>query len=286
MTVTSHPFSVLMSVYSQDSLDFFRVALDSISIYQELQPKQMVIVCDGPLANDVSLFIARIEESNQYFGIDSEIVRLEENKGLAAALNIGLQRCTHDWVIRMDADDIAYPHRLLVSAKVVKEVCSGGLPSPALIGFVYDIFDQDENQPYARRVAPTIVRPGDSAAYRSTPFNHPTAIINSQAIKQAGGYPEHVGRFEDWGLALSLLRNGSYLVNFSDSVLAFRAPQATMVRRGGLKYLIEEVRAFYYFYRKNLMPGAWALLNAVKRAPIRLLPISARHFVYKAFIWR
>ena len=146
----------------------------------------------------LSGFLDGIEESKKYFGIDSEIVRLDENKGLAAALNIGLQRCACDWVVRMDADDIAYPHRLLSSARALNEFCSGGGEAPAIIGFAYDIFDQDENQPYARRVAPPVVRQGEPAAYRATPFNHPTAIINSQAIKQAGSYPKDVGRFEDW----------------------------------------------------------------------------------------
>ena len=41
-------FSVLTSVYKNDDVGFFEVALNSVTTEQTLKPLQAVVVCDGP----------------------------------------------------------------------------------------------------------------------------------------------------------------------------------------------------------------------------------------------
>ena len=37
---------------------------------------------------------------------DIKIKRIKDNVGLGNALNIGLKACDHEWIMRMDSDDV------------------------------------------------------------------------------------------------------------------------------------------------------------------------------------
>lgn len=43
------PFSVCLSVYKNDSFEYVRQAIDSVTIGQTCSPSEMVIVIDGPI---------------------------------------------------------------------------------------------------------------------------------------------------------------------------------------------------------------------------------------------
>ena len=45
----SNKYSVLMSVYKNDDPDFLKIALESIYDKQTHKPNEVVVVCDGPL---------------------------------------------------------------------------------------------------------------------------------------------------------------------------------------------------------------------------------------------
>ncbi|MCB7277810.1 hypothetical protein L0N31_21075 [Bacteroides thetaiotaomicron] len=44
-------FSVLMSVYRNDNPEYLRAAVESVSIKQTLQPKELILVVDGLFRN-------------------------------------------------------------------------------------------------------------------------------------------------------------------------------------------------------------------------------------------
>ena len=47
------------------------------------------------------------------------MVRLNKNMGLAYALNYGLELCTHDWVFRMDVDDVCAKDRFSKQIEII-----------------------------------------------------------------------------------------------------------------------------------------------------------------------
>lgn len=102
------PFSVLLSLYEQETSTFLDQAIFSIWDSQDLKPSQIVLVQDGPLTAELKAVI--IEWKNK-LGAILTIVPLEKNVGLAAALNEGLKHCHYELVARMDTDDIAMPTR-------------------------------------------------------------------------------------------------------------------------------------------------------------------------------
>ncbi|HMM61548.1 MAG TPA: glycosyltransferase family A protein, partial [Candidatus Rifleibacterium sp.] len=93
--------SVVMSVYNSEA--WLREAVASI-LAQTFTDFEFIIINDG--STDGSLDI--IESFR-----DSRIVLVnQENAGLAAALNRGVQFAKASLIARMDADDVSLPERL------------------------------------------------------------------------------------------------------------------------------------------------------------------------------
>ena len=90
-----------MSVYCREKPEYLRAAIESIQA-QTLPTKDFVLVCDGPLSTELDAVIA---EKSAELGSALKIVRLEKNRGLGEALNIGLSYCRYELVARMDSDD-------------------------------------------------------------------------------------------------------------------------------------------------------------------------------------
>ncbi len=94
-------FSVLISIYRGESPAYFREALDSL-FAQTLQPAEIVLVRDGPLTPELDAVIAEYTARHPLF----RIVRNETNLGLGPALARGVRACSHEYIVRMDTDDI------------------------------------------------------------------------------------------------------------------------------------------------------------------------------------
>ena len=120
--MTAANFSVLLPVYAGDQPEFFFRAVSSATREQELRPRQLVVVCDGPVPEEISEFLhraARGEETEVLGNTDVRVVRLKHNMGLANALNIGLAHCSYEIVARVDADDISLPQRFAIQIPLI-----------------------------------------------------------------------------------------------------------------------------------------------------------------------
>lgn len=99
---TSPTISIIMAVYNGG--EHLRSAIDSV-LAQSFTDFELVVVNDASTDDSV----AQIE------GYDDPRIKLlhnEENKGLAASLNVGLKEAKGRYIARMDADDLAVPERL------------------------------------------------------------------------------------------------------------------------------------------------------------------------------
>ena len=98
-------FSVLMSVYDKEKSEYLKEALQSL-VDQTLLPDEVILVEDGPIGKNLQEVIKKYRSL-----LNIKSIKLENNCGLAVALNEGLKHCTHDLVARMDTDDISLPER-------------------------------------------------------------------------------------------------------------------------------------------------------------------------------
>ena len=94
--------SVVLPVHNADP--YLAVAMDSL-LAQTFQDFEVIAINDG--STDLSGEIL-----NEYGMIDSR-VRLfhRAQRGLVVTLNEGIDLAHGEWIARMDADDIAFPHR-------------------------------------------------------------------------------------------------------------------------------------------------------------------------------
>jgi glycosyltransferase involved in cell wall biosynthesis len=164
-TLTPVPLvSVLLAVH--DDPRFLREAVDSV-LGQTLADLELILVDDASEEPVEDVDDARVR-----------VLRNETQLGLAASLNRGLDEAAGKYVARLDADDVALPHRL---ERQVER-----LPGPAaVIGSA--VVDVDENGARGR----THVLPEGAVELRwhalfSSPFFHPTVLVDREVLEAHG----------------------------------------------------------------------------------------------------
>ena len=126
--------SFLMSNYKTPPA-FLRRALDSM-LAQTFADFEIVAINDG--VRDASY-----EMLLEYAAREPKIVLIEneQNLGLPASLNRGIERCRGKYIARMDTDDICYPDRLERQVAYMD-----AHPEVMFAGAWADVFAEDENE--------------------------------------------------------------------------------------------------------------------------------------------
>src|SRR5574344_3060468 len=100
-------YSILLAVYYKDNASWFKQSIESM-LTQTVKSNDFVIVCDGPLTEDLNQILTSYSKEPKN---NINVVQLDKNRGLGNALNIGIQYCKNEIVVRMDSDDVSKPER-------------------------------------------------------------------------------------------------------------------------------------------------------------------------------
>ncbi|WP_445343715.1 glycosyltransferase [Bifidobacterium sp. ESL0819] len=277
------PFSLLMAVYAGDTPSFVARALKSDTIEQILMPNQVVIVCDGPLSRELSQLIdgyptglkTQLVHANRADQMpEFTIVRLQANKGLAHALNIGLKSCKYELVARADSDDISRPSRFSV---LIPLLASSGLDA---LGSAIQEFSKDEHAPGRIRYLPEGGSELRTYATLHSPLHHPSVAFRKTSVRRVGGYPENAGRFEDYRLWETMLVAGEHIGNIKEPLVLYRSNTAMYHRRGGMRMFRDELRLQNDFLQDGFISPTQYVRNILIRACYRLLPDQVRGCLY------
>jgi glycosyltransferase involved in cell wall biosynthesis len=168
-------FSVpLVSVVlaARDAELFVRQAVESI-LRQSVRDLELVVIDDGSHDSTPKL-LAGVADPRLV------IVRNEEPKGLAAALNRGFEEARGKYVARMDADDVALPDRLALQLARLRSA-----PRPTIVGGGVAEIDG------AGRIGAVHVFPPGVLVTRwlslfGTPFFHPSVVVEREALERHG----------------------------------------------------------------------------------------------------
>jgi len=224
------PYSVLMAVYALADPAHFDEALRSM-VTQTLPPDEIVIVCDGPLTEELDDVLARYDrECSGLF----TVLRLPEHKGVGICCNIGLEACRNDIVVRMDSDDISEPTRCeLEMAEYAAD------PSLDIVsGYILE-FESDKNVGFLRKV-PTDPEETMRYARRRMPFSNVTIAYRKSKVLECGGYKD-LSRAEDYDLACRMLMAGARFKTLPEILVRVRVDADAFARRknwGHIKPLI------------------------------------------------
>lgn len=265
-------FSVLMSIYYKENPDFFDRAMRSIWDEQTLKPSEIVLVEDGQLTCELYEKILKWKQKLNDILVS---VKIQNNVGLAEALNVGLKHCKYELIARMDTDDICLNYRfkkqvdMFIKDKKL-QVC-GGLVCE---------FENDENQTLdIRKVPQTQEQILKYAKYRS-PINHPSVMYKKSTVLNASGYSDKIFP-EDFYLFVRLLQNGAKFYNIQEVLLKYRANDDMLKRRSGIKYIKNEIVFLKKILEIGFINRFEFFKNILIKIPIRVLPFWAFKILYR-----
>lgn len=261
-------YSVLMPVYKKEQALFLKESIESM-LSQTVVPKDFVIVCDGPLTEELDQVISCYE---QQYGELFQIVRLPQNVGLGRALNEGMKHCRFEYVARMDSDDISLPDRMEKQLAVFRD------RQVDIVGGTLIEFNEQYPEGLHKRQLPREHDEILKFARRRNPFNHPCVTYKKTSVMNAGGY-QHFDGFEDYYLWVRMLTAGMKGYNLPDTILKMRA-SGMYQRRGGLYYTKLIVKFRLYLLTSRFCSLGDFLYTVVGHVGVSILPIGLREKFY------
>lgn len=234
-------YSVLMAVYTKDNAMHLRLAIDSM-LSQSVKPEQFVIVKDGPVTEALNTVINEFEESNKEV---FTIISLEQNQGLANALNEGIRACRNELIARMDADDIALTTRCEKELQMFEKH-----EKLAICGCNIDEFYDDPGNIRTSRVVPSEYQDICQFMRKRQPFNHPTVMYRKSMLEAVGGYAK-LQRKEDFDLFSRCINAGYYALNINESLYLYRANEGNYKRRKSLVNLKSALYVYKLHYKRK-----------------------------------
>jgi len=173
--------SVLLAVHNDAR--HVEAAIDSV-LHQTLGDVEVVVVDDAS-TDDTPAVLAT------YDGL--VLLRNDEQRGLAASLNRGLDTARGRYVARLDSDDVAVPHRLERQVAHMQRDARLAVVGSAIV----DLDEHDERgQTHVMPSGPTALR---WHALFSSPFFHPTVLVDREALAGLRYDPEFL-ESEDYDL--------------------------------------------------------------------------------------
>ncbi len=265
-------YSVLMSVYRNEKPAFFRRAIESM-LQQTVPPTEFVIVCDGPLTQELTQVIDFFCQTHREL---FRIVKLPENKGLGLALRAGLEACSCELVARMDTDDVSVPDRL--EKQLEKLTLEEDLSA---VGGQISEFEGEEANILDYRVVPLTCEDIRRRAAGRNPMNHVTVVMKKSHVLRAGSYC-HAPGFEDYHLWVRMLKAGQKLANIDHVCCNVRVDSNMYGRRGGWRYFKSSLEMEKFLYRQGFIGVARLWINVTVRfLGTVVCPNRLRSFLFK-----
>lgn len=214
-------YSVLMSVYAKEEPAHLDIAIQSM-LDQTAKTDDFVIVCDGPLTPELEAVLERHTAQNSSV---LRLIRLPENIGTGAALNIGIAQCKNELIAKMDSDDISVLDRCERQLKEFEQ--NNHL---AVVGGYILEFTDDPLNPISRRLVPCDNEGIQKYARRRQPFNNMTVMYKKSIVQKVGGY-KAMTRSEDYDLYVRILHKGYCCKNINDDLVFARIKESKADRR-------------------------------------------------------
>jgi len=205
-SVNSPTVSVVMSVYNGQ--EFLSEAVESI-LGQTFRDFEFVVIDDGSADRTAEILAAFAARDGRL-----RVLR-HENKGRTASLNVGISLAQGKYIARMDADDVALPHRLDEQVDFMERH-----PEVGLLGGVVEMINA-QGQILHVTQPPLQDSEIKKAMLHYNPMCHPTVLIRKHIALEAGGYRMAFSESEDYDLWLRISER-SRLANLSKPILQYR----------------------------------------------------------------
>lgn len=262
-------FSVAMSLYKGDDPEQLRAALDSICT-QSYLPSEIFLVIDGPIGENLEGVLTEYVNKYDFFTIH----RFEKNQGLGVALNVAVEKCKYDIIIRMDSDDISAPGRFEKQIKAYLEEPADVIGGWT-IGFSGDLYAGKVSAAKRKLTHEEIVARIGSRS----PMSHVTVMFRREAVLKAGNY-QGLFYHEDYYLWARMIQAGCTFRNIPEYLVYVRLGENQAKRHGGIRYY--KAGSFlrkYLLKHKIISFGAYLKETAIRIVYQLLIPSSFRNYL-------
>lgn len=232
MTAANLPVTVFIPTYN--AAPFIKDAIDSI-LAQTFGDFELLVVDDGS-TDGTPAIVAAIPDPR------IRLIRLEPNRGVSAAANVGLKEARGRFLMRFDSDDIALPARVARQLDYMLRH-----PDLAISGTWMENFGA-----ITRSTVGRLPEGHDDIAARflfKSGIYNPTAMMALDPIRAAGlTYDEDVKAGEDYRFWIQAVASGLRFANVPENLHRYRvhATQLTQTR-------IAETRAANVATRRILL---------------------------------
>lgn len=258
--MTKPTVSVVLPVYN--GANYVKSAVESI-LNQTLENFEFIIINDGSKDNSQAVL-----ES-----ISDPRIRLyhQENKGLAATLNLAISKAKSNLIARQDQDDLSKPKRLELQYRFMTEH-----NDCALLGTAAEIWvgeeKSDRNHDHPTENGRLIFD-----LMFNNPFVHSSVMLRKEAIESIGGYTTDPERQppEDYELWSRVSRHFN-VFNLEERLLVYREVPQSMSRAGPNPFLEKLVM----ISAENIASAA-KVENNVDCQDLAALTHSAKHLLSK-----
>ena len=262
-------FSVLITVYKREKPENLRKSLLS-SYNQTIKPKEIVLVCDGELTEELDKEIESLEVSIPILSV----YRLPYNLGSGPTSRFGVKKCRTELIARIDSDDYCLDTRFEKQLKAFES-------NPNLIMVGSNILEKHTEFTVLKKVPETTSEIRKYSKMRN-PFNNPSSMMKKDYILKAGNYRK-VRYLEDYDLVMRLLHDNPTkdFFNIQEPLVVMQTNDSTYLRRGGLLYIKTDFCLQLDFYRRGDINLFQFIRNVFLRNVIRILPNQVRKWIYK-----
>lgn len=198
--------SVLMSVYNNEAT--VDASITSI-VRQTFADWEMILWNDASTDSSAEKLTAWTQRDSRI-----RLFSNTHNLGLAASLNLALQKSEGIYIARMDGDDVSLPERF---EKQVAFLDSH--PQYAILGSACTLFDEAGD--WGTRTG--LTTPQKKDFLWGSQFIHPSVMMRRDALAAVGGYRvcRDTRRTEDYDLFMRMYAHGFTGYNLSEPLLRY-----------------------------------------------------------------
>ncbi|MGO1225867.1 glycosyltransferase [Brachybacterium sp. AOP42-C2-15] len=274
---TGHPspFAVLMPLWGRDLPDRVELALTSATIAQQRRPELLILTVDGPLPVALEALVQRVGAGE--FG-PAQVLRHDVHRGVAAALQDGLEASPYELVARADADDLCRPERFALQIPCMQEQ---GLD--LLGGAMREFSDRVDPGQGPLRTRPLEHEEIVRYLPHHSPFHHPTVVMRRSVALAVGGYRD-LPLLEDYWLWERMMLGGARMGNRPEVLVDYRVDEELFARRGGWKLFSSDLQLQRRMLMDRVIGPAQFARNLTLRGLYRFAPGWARRIGYRRFV--
>ena len=261
-----------MSLFLKENPAHFDRSMESIWDDQVRKPDEVVLVIDGPITNELENSVVLWREKIPVL----KIVRLEQNSGLAIALNEGTKHCDCDYIARMDTDDISLPERFKLQEDYLTIHPEVFVLGGGMIEF------NDEERELQPRFMPLTTEEIKNAICKTSPFVHPSVFIKKNLFENGLTYNPKCRKYQDLEFWFRILAAGYEVANLDKVLIKFRKDPFMYDKRNKtasaeLKIALNGIHSLYGLF-------TWRYIYPLLHYMFRLLPPKVCLFFYKHVI--